>query len=105
MITDTRKKPAALLRIFGPLILEQEPLYALMASFPNDYPPVQVDLYFTNAFLDPIAENVDVAIRFGELAGFQSRRAADRNGPLWNPMRRRARRSYGVAVHRFAPGR
>jgi DNA-binding transcriptional LysR family regulator len=55
------------LRISGPLILEQEPLYALMASFPNDYPPVQADLYFTNAFLDPIAENVDVPIRFGAL--------------------------------------
>ncbi|MCC5031326.1 MULTISPECIES: LysR substrate-binding domain-containing protein [Burkholderia] len=67
MITDTRKKPAALLRIFGPLILEQEPLYAFMASFPNDYPQVQVALYFTNAFLDPIAEHVGVAIRFGAL--------------------------------------
>ncbi|WP_020071556.1 LysR family transcriptional regulator [Paraburkholderia caledonica] len=67
VITQTQKKPEGVLRISGPVMLEQEPFYAFMSAFMNDYPQIQVDLYFTNAFIDLIAENVDVAIRFGQL--------------------------------------
>ncbi|MBW9103996.1 LysR family transcriptional regulator [Paraburkholderia phenoliruptrix] len=67
VITQTQKKPEGLLRISGPVMLEQEPFYAFLSAFLKDYPQIHVDLYFTNAFLDLIAENVDVAIRFGEL--------------------------------------
>jgi DNA-binding transcriptional LysR family regulator len=67
VITQTQKKPEGVLRISGPVMLEQEPFYAFLSAFLNDYPQIQVDLYFTNAFIDLIAENVDVAIRFGEL--------------------------------------
>lgn len=67
VITQTQKKPEGVLRISGPVMLEQEPFYAFLSTFLRDYPQIQVDLYFTNAFIDLIAENVDVAIRFGEL--------------------------------------
>lgn len=67
VITQTQKKPEGVLRISGPVMLEQEPFYAFLSAFLNNYPQIQVDLYFTNAFIDLIAENVDVAIRFGEL--------------------------------------
>lgn len=66
-ITQTQRKPEGLLRISGPVMLEQEPFYAFLSSFLKKFPGIQVDLYFTNLFLDLIAENVDVAIRFGDL--------------------------------------
>ncbi|WP_248324125.1 MULTISPECIES: LysR family transcriptional regulator [unclassified Caballeronia] len=67
VITQAQKKPEGVLRISGPVMLEQEPFYAFLSAFLNNYPQIRVDLYFTNAFIDLIAENVDVAIRFGEL--------------------------------------
>ncbi|AXF04646.1 LysR family transcriptional regulator [Paraburkholderia hospita] len=67
VITQTQKKPEGLLRISGPVMLEQESFYAFVSSFLKKYPGIQVDLHFTNLFLDLIAENVDVAIRFGDL--------------------------------------
>lgn len=33
----------------------------------KNYPRIKVDLYITNQFLNLISENIDVAIRFGEL--------------------------------------
>jgi DNA-binding transcriptional LysR family regulator len=67
VITETQKKPEGLLRISGPVMLEQEPFYAFLSSFLKAYPLIEVDLYFTNLFLDLIAENIDVAIRFGDM--------------------------------------
>lgn len=67
VITQTQKQPEGVLRISGPVMLEQEPFYAFLSAFLKRFPQIQVDLYFTNAFIDLIAENVDVAIRFGEL--------------------------------------
>ena len=56
-----------LLRISAPVILGQEPFYAFLSSFLKTYPGIQVDLFVTNLFLDLIVENIDIAIRFGEL--------------------------------------
>ena len=66
-ITQTQKKPEGVLRLSGPVMLEQEPFYAFLSSFLERHPGIQFDLYLTNLFLDLIAENVDVAIRFGDL--------------------------------------
>ena len=67
VLTQTQKKPEGLLRISAPVILGQEPFYAFLSSFLKTYPRIQTDLFITNLFLDLIAENIDVAIRFGEL--------------------------------------
>jgi DNA-binding transcriptional LysR family regulator len=67
VLTQTQKKPEGLLRISTPVILGQEPFYAFLSSFLKAYPGIQVDLFITNLFLDLIVENIDVAIRFGEL--------------------------------------
>ena len=67
MLTQTQKKPEGLLRISAPVILGQEAFYAFLSSFLKTYPGIQTDLFITNLFLDLIAENIDVAIRFGEL--------------------------------------
>ena len=67
MLSQTQKKPEGLLRISAPVILGQEDFYAFLSSFLKTYPGIQVDLFVTNLFLDLIVENIDVAIRFGEL--------------------------------------
>ena len=67
VLTQTQKKPEGLLRISAPVILGQEPFYAFLSSFLKTYPGIQVDLFITNLFLDLIVENIDIAIRFGEL--------------------------------------
>jgi DNA-binding transcriptional LysR family regulator len=67
VLTQTQKKPEGLLRISAPVILGQEAFYAFLSSFLKAYPGIQVDLFVTNLFLDLIVENIDVAIRFGEL--------------------------------------
>src|SRR6202795_5237709 len=41
------------------------PIY--LSRFMNAQPRIRIDLFITNLFLDLVAENIDVAIRFGEL--------------------------------------
>ena len=74
VLNETQKKPEGLLRVSAPVILGQEPFYAFLSSFlrPTRYPAIQVDLFVTNLFLDLIVENIDIAIRFGELPDFES---------------------------------
>ena len=66
-LTQTQTKPEGLLKISVPVIMGQEPFYQFLSAFLKRYPRVQVDLFITNLFVDLIADNIDVAIRFGEL--------------------------------------
>ncbi|MBP0581797.1 LysR family transcriptional regulator [Labrys sp. LIt4] len=67
VLVQAQRRPEGLLRISVPVIMGQEPFYDFISSFLKAFPQIQVDLVVTNVFLDLIAENVDVAIRFGEL--------------------------------------
>lgn len=67
VLVDTQRKPEGLLRISAPVVLSQEPFYDFISDFLKSYPLIRIDLFITNTFLDLIAENVDLAIRFGEL--------------------------------------
>ncbi|RUM24576.1 LysR family transcriptional regulator [Rhizobium vallis] len=66
-LTETQRKPEGLLKISVPVIFGQEVFYEFISAFLKAYPEIQVDLFVTNQFLDLIAENIDLAIRFGEL--------------------------------------
>ncbi|WP_458384805.1 LysR substrate-binding domain-containing protein [Rhizobium pisi] len=66
-LTETQRKPEGLLKISVPVIFGQEVFYEFVSSFLKAYPEIQVDLFVTNLFLDLIAENIDLGIRFGEL--------------------------------------
>ena len=66
-LMETQKKPEGLLRITAPMTLNREPFLDFISDFLKDHARIRVDLFFTNLFLDLIAENLDVAIRFGEL--------------------------------------
>jgi DNA-binding transcriptional LysR family regulator len=67
VVTQAQKKPEGLLRISVPVILGQEPFLHFISGFLKEQARIRIDLIITNLFLDLVAENVDVAIRFGEL--------------------------------------
>jgi DNA-binding transcriptional LysR family regulator len=68
VLTQSQKRPEGLLRISVPVVLSREPFLEFLSGFQKAHPRIRIDLFITNQFLDLIAENVDVAIRFGELA-------------------------------------
>lgn len=67
VLTETQKKPEGLLRVSVPVVLGHPSFLEFLSRFLHDYSRIRLDLYITNAFLDLVAENVDVAIRFGDL--------------------------------------
>jgi DNA-binding transcriptional LysR family regulator len=57
-----------MLRISVPLTLGQTPPFLnFLSGFLKAHARIRIDLFITNLFLDLVAENLDVAIRFGEL--------------------------------------
>ena len=67
VLTQTHKEPEGLLRITVPVSLSREPFLNFLSAFLRDHARIRLELFITNLFLDLIAENVDIAIRFGEL--------------------------------------
>jgi len=67
VLTLGQKTPAGVLRISVPVILGQEAFMNFLSEFLKAHALIRIDLYITNLFLDLVAENIDVAIRFGEL--------------------------------------
>ncbi len=67
VLTQSQKKPEGSLKISVPVVLGQGPFLEFISDFLKNYPRIKIDLFITNVFLDLIAENVDVGIRFGEL--------------------------------------
>jgi DNA-binding transcriptional LysR family regulator len=66
VLTLGQKMPEGTLRMSVPVILGQKSFLDFLSGFLKAQPRIRIDL-FTNIFLDLIAENIDVAIRFGEL--------------------------------------
>jgi DNA-binding transcriptional LysR family regulator len=62
-----QKTPEGLLRISVPVILSREPFLNFLSEFLKAHAGIRIDLFITNLFLDLIAENIDVAIRFGDM--------------------------------------
>jgi DNA-binding transcriptional LysR family regulator len=67
VLTDTQKQPEGLLRITAPAFLSQQSFLDFIAGFLKDPARIRLDLVITSHVLDLTAENIDVAIRFGEL--------------------------------------
>ena len=67
VLTQAHKRPEGLLRITVPVILSQEPFLNFISAFMKGQAGVRVELVVTNLLLDLIAENIDVALRVGEL--------------------------------------
>jgi DNA-binding transcriptional LysR family regulator len=67
ILTLGQKTPEGMLRMSVPVILGQGPFLKFLSAFLKTQPRIRVDLFITNLFLDLVSENIDVAIRFGEL--------------------------------------
>jgi DNA-binding transcriptional LysR family regulator len=67
VLTLGQRTAEGMLRISVPVILGQEPFLDFLSGFLKAQPRIRIDLFITNLFLDLVAENIDVAIRFGEL--------------------------------------
>src|ERR1700736_6574327 len=67
VLTLGQKTPEGMLRMSVPVILSQKPFLDFLSGFLKAQPRIRIDLFITNLFLDLVAENIDVAIRFGEL--------------------------------------
>jgi len=67
VLTQSQKKPEGMLRVSVPVILGQAPFLDFISRFLKEHPRIRIDLFITNLFLDLVAENTDIAIRFGEL--------------------------------------
>ena len=68
VLTQTQKTPEGSLAITVPLILGQDPFMDFLSRFSKEHSGIRIDLYITNAYLNLVAENIDVAIRFGHLS-------------------------------------
>jgi len=67
VLTHAQRTPEGLLRVTVPVVLGQEVFLDFISAFLHDHARIRIDLFITNRFLDLVADNVDVAIRFGEL--------------------------------------
>jgi DNA-binding transcriptional LysR family regulator len=67
VLTESQKRPEGLLRVTVPVIFGRGPFLDFISRFQKDHPAIRIDLFITNQFVDLIAENFDVAIRFGTL--------------------------------------
>jgi DNA-binding transcriptional LysR family regulator len=67
VLTLGQTTPEGMLRISVPVILGHAPFLNFLSQFLKTQPRIRIDLFITNLFLDLVAENLDVAIRFGEL--------------------------------------
>ncbi len=63
----TQTKPEGTLAISVPMILSQDPFMDFRSRSSKEHSGIRIDLYITNTYLNLVGENIDVAIRFGDL--------------------------------------
>ena len=67
VVTRSQRQPEGILRISVPVILGAPAFLGFLSDFLRNYSGIRLDLFITNQMLDLVAENIDVALRFGEL--------------------------------------
>lgn len=67
VLTQTQDRPVGTLAISVPMILSQAPFMDFLSRFSKEHSGIRLDLYITNAYLNLVAENIDVAVRFNHL--------------------------------------
>lgn len=66
-LTQDQAQPEGLLRVTVPIAMGQSPFVDFVSAFLERHPKLRLDLIVTNRHVDLIAENIDLAIRFGNL--------------------------------------
>lgn len=67
VLRHVQKQPEGLLKLSAPMVLGQSVFFDFVSDFLKQYPSIRIELFITNIFLDLIADNIDLAIRFGEI--------------------------------------
>ena len=67
-LQQNRSEPQGTLRMTAPPDIAQIALAPIIDTYLKRYPDVHVDLRVTNSFVDLVSEQVDLAIRIGELS-------------------------------------
>jgi len=67
VLARTQAKPEGALKVSVPMILSQGLFIDFLSRFSKQHTGIRIDLYITNVYLNLVADNIDVAIRFGEL--------------------------------------
>jgi DNA-binding transcriptional LysR family regulator len=78
VLTQAQRKPEGMLRLTVPMILGQDSFLEFLSRFSRQHAGIRIDLVISNHYLDLVADNIDLAIRFGELR--ESRLVASRLG-------------------------
>lgn len=66
-LSSAQRTPQGLLRISVPVTLRRPDFLRFVSDFLEAQPRIQVDLQVTNQYVDLVAENIDLGIRFGAL--------------------------------------
>jgi DNA-binding transcriptional LysR family regulator len=66
VLAQTQREPEGTLAISVPIICSQGPFMDFLSRFSKEHSGIRLDLYVTNAYLNLMAENIDLAIRFGQ---------------------------------------
>jgi len=66
-LKQVQRRPEGTLKISIPMILSQPSFMDFLSRFSKAHSAIRIDLYITNLYLNLVADNIDVAIRFGEL--------------------------------------
>lgn len=66
-ISSIGGKPTGILRVSAPLVIGERHLVPLLAGFLRKYPDVRIDLMLGDAFVNLVADRIDVALRVGAL--------------------------------------
>ena len=67
-VTDSRTEIEGLLRVTAPVALGRGEFVDFVSGFLSRHPKMKIDLAITNLYVDLVTSQVDVAIRFGDLA-------------------------------------
>ncbi len=67
VLTNSQKEAEGSLRVTVPVALREAPFLEFVSEFLRRYPRIDVDLFITNDYVDYVAQNIDMGIRFGLL--------------------------------------
>lgn len=71
LVSHLSAEPRGLLRVTLPVFFGQRYIAPALPEFLNRYPQIDLDLSFTDRFVDVLEESIDVAIRIGQLQDSQ----------------------------------
>lgn len=75
-VTNQRSEPAGVLRVSASVLFAPVYVMPAVAEFMSRYPEVEIELKLSDRFVDLVDDNVDLAVRIGDLpdSGLKARR-------------------------------